>query len=672
MRRNFCLKGIAGLLAAMLCFVTPAGAAAAGDSAIIDNVSPQRISINVHDADVRDVLSAVAVNMGYSIVYSGDVSTITMKLENVTPAAALDYLLKSMGLSYLQEGSTLVVGKRETLTSDFARSISITRFNLAHITSGELTSNIQKLNLPVTVLTMEANEKALWVQGLPADIAKVRELVRLLDVKENAPKAASVTSSSQSGSTTGTTAADTVKQLSSIKLKYLTAYEFNRFLKTLGVDNGLCISDDDDTLWVYANAQERGTINDIRTKVDTGSESLDISNVDTFSRVTVTNISKANAVAAIQAVCPGVSVISVDNAAKSFFINGNREDITRAKDLIYDLDRLNKGTISTTYFSYDFTTLTAAEAVRRLQNISFGDNVKWYATTHEEFSKTLFVYCNSDYKAQVEELLKSIDQSKSTAVNLPVFRGSSAVAAAEMQDYVETMLGDMLAGSHFATQQVGGKTVLYLKGASAETVQLVEQIIARLSSVASDTDEVQAEDLSTAAFLKAQTIYTSMDQAGAWDAYGKWVAAQLAVKGATTYAGASTFAATEGRSTTAAAEETAPQASGISSNEELTESVSLLVAQLFSPSSTSANKFTVRSNTSASDVLDAVKAAMSQDSKFSNVRASIKADQNGVQMVEYTPSTVDAEGQLNVSLLFEANEYYCEYAVELVLPKAAE
>ena len=100
--------------------------------------------------------------------------------------------------------------------------------------------------------------------------------------------------------------------------------------------------------------------------------------------------------------------------------------------------------------------------------------------------------------------------------------------------------------------------------------------------------------------------------------------------------------------------------------------MSLLVAQLFSPSSTSANKFTVRSNTSASDVLDAVKAAMSQDSKFSNVRASIKADQNGVQMVEYTPSTVDAEGQLNVSLLFEANEYYCEYAVELVLPKAAE
>ncbi len=92
MRRNFCLKGIAGLLAAMLCFVTPAGAAAAGDSAIIDNVSPQRISINVHDADVRDVLSAVAVNMGYSIVYSGDVSTITMKLENVTPET------KSQGL----------------------------------------------------------------------------------------------------------------------------------------------------------------------------------------------------------------------------------------------------------------------------------------------------------------------------------------------------------------------------------------------------------------------------------------------------------------------------------------------------------------------------------------------------------------------------------------------
>jgi hypothetical protein len=70
----------AALLAAAALF--PVSARASGGDSVLSGisqgVSPRSMSLNVRDADVRDVLSAVAVNMGYSIVYKGEAGEITV------------------------------------------------------------------------------------------------------------------------------------------------------------------------------------------------------------------------------------------------------------------------------------------------------------------------------------------------------------------------------------------------------------------------------------------------------------------------------------------------------------------------------------------------------------------------------------------------------------------
>ncbi|MEG2174935.1 MAG: hypothetical protein RR135_05580, partial [Oscillospiraceae bacterium] len=371
----FCAT-VVGVSVLLTPFVALASGGDSSLSGVSQGITAKTISINVRNADTRDVLSAVAVNMGLSIVYSGSVATVTIKIDNVPPAAAFDYILKSMGMTYLQEGSTLIVGTREQLNSAFARSLSVTRFDLKYISPAVLTSKITQLALPVTVVTLASNEDALWVQGFPSDIAKVRELIAILDIEENLDNSGVDSVDHQQ------------KTLSYIKLNDLTAYEFNRFLKTLGVNNGLSISDEDDRLYIYATPDERKTINDIRNKVDRVNGAIDVSNSDAFETLHVINIAKATAISAINAICPNLSVISVDNAAKAFFVNGAREDIDRAQELISELDTVNASRISTTFFNYHLEHITAAAAARRLENITFGDSVKWYLSNYGEFAQT--------------------------------------------------------------------------------------------------------------------------------------------------------------------------------------------------------------------------------------------------------------------------------------------
>ena len=181
-------RAVAAFMAALM-LSSPAisgiSASAAGTStttsksvASTGKTSASRMSINVQNADIRDVLSAIAVNMGYSIVYTADPAEITMKMDNVKPDEAFEYLLKMLNLQYIPEGKNLIVGTREVLTENFKRSLALTKFRLNYISSEALTDKIQQLNLPVTVITVDGNNKMLWVQGFASDIAKVNELVQ--------------------------------------------------------------------------------------------------------------------------------------------------------------------------------------------------------------------------------------------------------------------------------------------------------------------------------------------------------------------------------------------------------------------------------------------------------------------------------------------------------------
>lgn len=359
--------------AAVILFVSGAPlqafASASGYSGTL-NAAAKTMSVDVRDADVRDVLSAIALNMDKNIVYKGEAHKVTVKLDEMPTMTAFDYVLRMLGMTYLQEGSTLIVASRDILTRDFARAIALTNFKLKYISGVSLTQKIQQLDLPVTVITMETNENNLWVQGFPADVAKVRELITVLDIAENG--------SGEDGEISD----PSKKSLSYIKLKYLDQYEFSRFLKVLGVGKPLPISSDDEKLWIYATAEERNVISNLRSRVDRESADISISQLDTtsFVRHDLRYITAAEAERRLKGFKFGGEVKWYTSThpefANTIFIYAEQQYIEQVETALGQIDQMETGSVHMPVYIGDATDVPAyqeyLETMLKIPSASFG------------------------------------------------------------------------------------------------------------------------------------------------------------------------------------------------------------------------------------------------------------------------------------------------------------
>jgi type II secretory pathway component HofQ len=70
--------------------------------------SGERISLDLKDADIRDVLKTFAKLGGFNLVIDPEVKgSVTVRLENVPWDQALDVILRMNGLGYVVEGKIL-------------------------------------------------------------------------------------------------------------------------------------------------------------------------------------------------------------------------------------------------------------------------------------------------------------------------------------------------------------------------------------------------------------------------------------------------------------------------------------------------------------------------------------------------------------------------------------
>lgn len=316
--------------------------------------STKKISVTFKDADLRDALSSIAMNMGYSVIFAGTPSRVTFELKNTTAADAFDYVVKLAGMDYIKDGNSLIVGSKESLMDDFAKTLSITTFKLSYIYADVLKEKIDQLGFDVQVILMPANNKAIWVRGLASEIGKVNELIKILDVFDN----------SESGSI------ETGKQLQTITMNVITAAEFNEFIKGLGFNNGVSVENNGKTLWVYATLDEYHELWRMKELVDVAEGGLSTGSTKTVSIVDLVNMSKAEAIAAITTAYPDVKTYSLNNAALSFVMIGKKGDVEGARTLISTLDTVNKvGGIELTVAKHVLVNITAAEAERRLEKL---------------------------------------------------------------------------------------------------------------------------------------------------------------------------------------------------------------------------------------------------------------------------------------------------------------
>lgn len=143
------------------------------------------ISLDVRGADIRDVLSALAVEMGATIILDADPVEITFKADNLPPDQVLDLVIQRQGLASAQRGSTIVVGEPDKLKENYFDQMLLTRFDTYYVTPDQVKELISSLGLNISVLSLPDNPQALWVQGTVQSLQKARELVNAVDLPEN-------------------------------------------------------------------------------------------------------------------------------------------------------------------------------------------------------------------------------------------------------------------------------------------------------------------------------------------------------------------------------------------------------------------------------------------------------------------------------------------------------
>ena len=183
----------------------PLSSASGAGSSLVSS----RISLNVADANIKDVLSAIALNAGYTIIMEDPSTdaTVTATLEEMSPLKAIDYVTRFVDMTYLKDGNTIMVGTAEALNSTFVDKTVLSKITLKYISAEALQTQMSSLGLSNVQIVSTNNKDEFYISGYPKELAKVSELVRLLDVSSNIMAGGGLITSN----------------FSAIELKYITA-----------------------------------------------------------------------------------------------------------------------------------------------------------------------------------------------------------------------------------------------------------------------------------------------------------------------------------------------------------------------------------------------------------------------------------------------------------------
>lgn len=399
--------------------------------------SSSRLSLNLVDANVKDALSAIARNAGYTIVFVGDATTtLTVNLEQMSALKAIDYVTRLAGLSYLKDGNTLMVGTTAELNEKFVDKVVMTKFTLKYITVGVLQTQASALGLSnVQYVSTEADDSTVFVSASPKELAKIQELIKLIDVSSNINAGAALVAAN----------------FKEINLNYITAEEFSELLSSLGLDPGIVVASRPYTLYTFVTGSALADINTIKAVIDkpltganlgasksdqvvepsttpsggtdgpstgtpgtsTGSEETKI-----LREIELEYIDRTMAVGIIDSFPYEVTVYGPEKMTKKLWLMGTESEVNKAESKIKEFDTesyADSMKLENTFFVYDLQNCTAQEMLDRLANIKL-ENVTFKTNAYPTISKALIVYCDFAKQEQVKSLLDAMDTASTEEV----------------------------------------------------------------------------------------------------------------------------------------------------------------------------------------------------------------------------------------------------------------
>lgn len=426
------------------------------------------ISLNVRNADIRDVLSALAVNMGSNIVYTEEPVKVDFSVQSVTCEEALDYLLKSVGMEYIKDNNTIIAGTRESLEKNYLDKIALTKFNLKYIRADVLSSQIDALSIPVKKVTLDTNDKVIWVQGLPGDLSKVAQLVAMLDKAENAYWSEEY-------------------KLSPVTLTHISADLLNNVLNDMGFYGGLIIDSNPMTLWIYGTEEDAALANEIKTQLDIPQNTL--SNNFVLKRKDLQYLTSEKAKDVIQELNIDINVVALSRRMQTVWLSGTQEAVNLALSVLNQVDI--KDNLEQDHMAvYNLRNITAKEAMARLRSIENEKNVKFYTFSFPQFVKSVMVFCPQDYRLHVLAQLEEIDVA-SEEIKVPVDYSNHSSGTTKLKnrrDLICEITGlpeDKFTISKNVARDDNHYYIMYLE-ASPDVVQYVKDVIKMIDNPLTD------------------------------------------------------------------------------------------------------------------------------------------------------------------------------------------
>ena len=353
------------------------------------------ISLNLKDASLLDVLSLLAYKMDANIIYLEDPRTISITTENLPVMDTFQFILEKEGLDYIRSGRNYIVGERSRLQEDFKSRIYLTKKNLSHVTAQAMEGYLNELDIPVDILTVDANKKTIWIQGTPMALAKAGEIINMLDIAENAdPEAAEEEGEellarfklyyvsaetmeeyiSQMGLPVQVLTIDANRAviwlqgtplaleragamlrkldiyenrdpddwgplIARFDLDYIPAEKIESYLSQMNIPvTGLTIDANQQAIWLQGDPSALELAGDFIKMIDLAENGSLAEGEEAVTRITLRYVSPASMESYIAKFGIPVTTLTVDANKKAIWIQGQPADLSRARDLIKILD----------------------------------------------------------------------------------------------------------------------------------------------------------------------------------------------------------------------------------------------------------------------------------------------------------------------------------------------
>lgn len=158
---------------------------------LLGAAAPQRLSIDVHDAAIADVIALLAAESGQNIVADDTVKPerVTLHLHGVTFDEALSVLVESHDLQVRRHGGVLIVGSSESMNRRYGdpndpRSAQTIVLAFSHAAPDDAAKELAAGLPPATIIVPDKRTSSIIVTGNADTIARARQLASALDAPE--------------------------------------------------------------------------------------------------------------------------------------------------------------------------------------------------------------------------------------------------------------------------------------------------------------------------------------------------------------------------------------------------------------------------------------------------------------------------------------------------------